>query len=150
MIKYIDFGDIFALPGVSCYAHGCNCAGAMGKGIALQFRKKYPDMYLQYKKKCKDGMFKLGDVFEYRLNDEHIFNLGTQKDWKTKATLDAIQDSVLKMLASATEQQISSIALPRIGAGLGELIWEDVKKVLEKAAIHFPNVTLIVVENYKQ
>ena len=35
--------------GVSSYAHGCNCAGAMGKGIAVQFKSKYPDMYLEYK-----------------------------------------------------------------------------------------------------
>ena len=50
MINYIEYGDIFDLPYIHCYAHGCNCAGAMGKGIALQFKNKYPEMYLQYKK----------------------------------------------------------------------------------------------------
>lgn len=150
MIKYIEFGDIFALPEVHCYAHGCNCAGAMGKGIALQFRYKYPDMYIQYKELCKNGLFQPGDVFEYRQNDEHVFNLGTQKDWKTKAIPDAIKNSVRKMLESATEQHITAIAIPKIGAGLGGLIWEDVKRILEEVVSHFPNVDLIVVENYKQ
>lgn len=150
MINYIEFGDIFALSDVHCYAHGCNCAGAMGRGIALQFKHKYPNMYLQYKKLCKNGMFKLGDIFEYRLNDEHVYNLGTQKDWKTKATLDAIRTSVWKMLESATVQNITTIAIPKIGAGLGGLIWEDVKKILEETILHFPNVDIIVVENYKQ
>ena len=150
MVNYIEYGDIFALPDVHCYAHGCNCAGAMGKGIALQFRRKYPDMYLQYKKLCKDGAFKLGDIFEYRLNDECVYNLGTQKDWKTKATLDALRISVWKMLESATKQNITAIAMPKIGAGLGGLVWEDVKYVLEAAALHFPDIDIIVVENYQQ
>lgn len=150
MIKYIESGDIFALPGVRCYAHGCNCAGAMGKGIALQFRHKYPEMYLEYKKRCKNGMFQLGDIFEYQQGDEHIYNLGTQKDWKTRATLDAIRESVWKMLESATKQCITVIAIPKIGAGLGGLIWKDVKQMLEEVILNFPNVTVIVVENYKQ
>lgn len=44
MIRYIEKGDIFRIDGVSSYAHGCNCAGAMGKGIAVQFKSKYPDI----------------------------------------------------------------------------------------------------------
>ena len=150
MIEYIEFGDVFALSGVDCYAHGCNCAGAMGKGIALQFRYKYPDMYIQYKELCKNGLFQPGDVFEYRQNNECVFNLATQKDWKTKAIPDAIRSSVRKMLESATAQHINAIAIPKIGAGLGGLIWEDVKRILEEVVLCFPNVDLIVVENYKQ
>lgn len=150
MINYIEYGDIFTLAGVHCYAHGCNCAGAMGKGIALQFRYKYPDMYIQYKELCKNGLFQPGDVFEYRQNNECVFNLATQKDWKTKATLDALRISVLKMLESATKQNITAIAMPKIGAGLGGLVWEDVKYVLEAAALHFPDINIIVVENYQQ
>ena len=42
MVNFIKQGDIFNLNGVRSYAHGCNCAGAMGKGIALQFRERYP------------------------------------------------------------------------------------------------------------
>lgn len=150
MIEYIEFGDIFALSGVDCYAHGCNCVGTMGKGIALQYRCKYPDMYIQYKELCKNGLFQLGDVFEYRQNNECVFNLATQKDWKTKAIPDAIRNSVRKMLESATEQHINAIVIPKIGAGLGGLIWEDVKRILEEVVLCFPNVDLIVVENYKQ
>ncbi|WP_175631254.1 macro domain-containing protein [Bacteroides acidifaciens] len=92
----------------------------------------------------------LGDIFEYRLNDEYVYNLGTQKDWKTKATLDALRISVWKMLESATKQNITAIAMPKIGAGLGGLVWEDVKYVLEAAALHFPDIDIIVVENYQQ
>lgn len=149
MIKYIQFGNVFAIDGVYCYAHGCNCAGAMGKGIALQFRQKYPQMYLQYKKLCNEGKFQLGDVFEYVSDNEHIYNLGTQKDWKTKAELNAIKESVYKMFLSASSQHVKGIAIPKIGAGLGGLDWMDVRKTLEEVAAGFPNIDLSVVENFK-
>ena len=55
MVHFIKEGDIFSLKGVSSYAHGCNCAGAMGKGIALQFRNRYPAMYKEYKLLCQCG-----------------------------------------------------------------------------------------------
>ena len=150
MITYIKYGDIFKLADIHCYAHGCNCAGAMGKGIAVQFKNKYPDMYLQYKKRCKQGEFKLGDIFEYQSNNDHIFNLETQKDWRTKATLEALKTAFLKMLESATKQNIRAIAMPKVGAGLGGLPWESVKSVLEELAILFPDTELVVVENYKK
>ena len=57
MIKFIPQGDIFLLENVSSYAHGCNCAGAMGKGIAIQFRNKFPAMYAEYKLLCKNGQY---------------------------------------------------------------------------------------------
>lgn len=150
MITYIKYGDIFDLPDIHCYAHGCNCAGAMGKGIAVQFKNKYPDMYLQYKKRCKQGEFNLGDIFEYQSDNDHIFNLGTQKDWRTKATLEALRTAILKMLESASKQNIKAIAMPKIGAGLGGLPWESVKSVLEELALLFPETDLVVVENYKK
>ncbi len=65
MIQFIEKGDIFNIGGVNNYAHGCNCAGAMGKGIALQFKNKYPKMYSEYRARCKDGLFNPGDVFDY-------------------------------------------------------------------------------------
>ena len=58
-----ETGDIFATLGVSAFAHGCNCAGAMGKGIAVSFRERWPKMYEEYRRRCKAGEFKLGDVF---------------------------------------------------------------------------------------
>ena len=63
MIKYIPRGDIFRIPGVTSYAHGCNCAGAMGKGIALQFKRKFHKMFNQYHALCVSGNFKSGDIF---------------------------------------------------------------------------------------
>ena len=101
-------------------------------------------------KKCIQGEFKLGDIFEYQHNNDHIFNLGTQKDWRTKANSEALRTAVYKMLESATKQNIKAIAMPKIGAGLGGLPWEKVKTILEELSLLFPNINLIVVENYKK
>ena len=49
MIKYIENGDIFSIEGVNSFAHGCNCAGSMWRGIAVQFRKKFPEMFEKYR-----------------------------------------------------------------------------------------------------
>jgi Macro domain. len=82
----------------------------MGKGIALQFREKYPEMYKQYVALCKNGDFKPGGVFDYSENGTHIYNLGTQETWRTKAKLDYIRMSFRKMLELATASQVASIA----------------------------------------
>jgi O-acetyl-ADP-ribose deacetylase (regulator of RNase III) len=149
MIHYIEYGDIFQLEGVVNYAHGCNCAGAMGKGIAVAFKERYPAMYLEYKRRCKSGEFTPGDIYVYAYGEGYVFNLGTQVSWTTGATLPAIEQSLAKMLAYASEHSISKIALPKIGAGLGRLDWEEVKDVMARVAIGYEDIELYVIENYK-
>ncbi|MEI3796511.1 MULTISPECIES: macro domain-containing protein [unclassified Chitinophaga] len=150
MVTYLKEGNIFNIPGVSNYAHGCNCAGAMGKGIAVQFKEKFPEMYLQYKKLCRSGTFTLGEVFMYNYGDGRVFNLGTQQSWTTKAEISAVNVAIGKMLQLAAENQVTQIALPKIGAGLGKLDWESVKRVINERATTYPEIDLFVVENFKE
>jgi len=150
MVTYLKEGNIFNIPGVNNYAHGCNCAGAMGKGIAVQFKEKFPVMYQQYKKLCKSGAFTLGDVFMYHYGAGTVFNLGTQKSWTTKAELSAVDAAVNKMLQIARENQVNQIALPKVGAGLGGLNWESVKRIIDVGAAAYPEIDLFVVENFKE
>lgn len=148
MIEFIKFGDIFKLDGVKNYAHGCNCSGAMGKGIALQFRDKFPEMYIEYKKKCKEGEFNLGDVFAFKYDNGFVFNLATQKTWRTKADIKAIEESLITMCEICCENNIVNIALPKIGAGLGGESWEKIKIIIKNVSSNFPEIRLYVVENY--
>ena len=101
MIHYIEYGDIFKIPGVTSYAHGCNCAGAMGKGIALQFKTKFPEMYVEYKRLCDNGEFNPGDVYAYNYGSGYVFNLGTQATWRTKAKLEFIENAIERMMEIA-------------------------------------------------
>ena len=130
MVFFIPEGDIFKIPQINNFAHGCNCAGAMGKGIALQFREKFPQMYKQYISLCKEHKFTVGDVFNYKYRYGVIYNLGTQSHWKEKAQLKYIDHSL-------------------IGAGLGGCLWDDVKRTINTVASAYPLVDLYVIEHYK-
>jgi O-acetyl-ADP-ribose deacetylase (regulator of RNase III) len=139
-------GDLFA-EGLKALAHGCNCGGAMGKGIAVEFRERFPEMYAEYKERCADGRFKLGDCFVWTQKDITVFNLGTQKHWRTKAELPAIEKSVRAMVQHAEQARIPRSGLPKIGAGLGGLPWDQVRSVLT-AIGNSTSVELVVFEEF--
>lgn len=140
-------GDMLHDSSLDGISHGCNCAGAMGRGIALEFRQRFPDMFVEYTNRCKDGTFQLGDVFVWEEEKQIVFNLGTQKTWKVQASLEAIETSVSKMLAIAESCKLARVGAPRIGAGLGGLKWEDVKKIFEQVGKKSP-VKFIVFEKF--
>jgi O-acetyl-ADP-ribose deacetylase (regulator of RNase III) len=141
-------GDLFVHKGLDALAHGCNCAGAMGKGIAVQFRDRFPKMYDAYKKRCADGRFTPGDVFAWPEDGITVFNLGTQKTWRTKADLSAIETAVRSMVRLAEQSRIARVGLPRIGAGLGGLAWPAVRALLSEIG-NDTNVELVVFEEYE-
>lgn len=149
MVFYIEEGNIFKVSNIRNYAHGCNCAGAMGKGIALQFRNKFPELYKQYKKLCATKEFSPGDVFKYDYSDGTIYNLGTQKTWREKAQLKYIKQSLNLMLDMACVDNVGEIVMPAIGAGLGGMDWNEIKLLINEVANSFPSVNLYVVEQYK-
>jgi O-acetyl-ADP-ribose deacetylase (regulator of RNase III) len=132
-------GDLFRHAGLSAYAHGCNCAGAMGKGIAVEFRTRFPRMYSEYKQRCADGRFRLGDVFTWHEAGTTVFNLGTQKTWRSKADLGAIKTATREMVRIAEESTIERIGLPRIGGGLGGLEWSSVRDLVFEEYVALPS-----------
>ena len=141
-------GDIFESGAPRALAHGCNCAGAMRKGIAKDFKQRWPKMFEEYRRRCTAGEFDLGDVFVWEENGWTIFNLATQKSWRTKANLNAIEESLWRLLNSAGKMNIQQIDLPRIGAGLGGLEWQLVREAIEKVAASSP-ITLRVFETFE-
>lgn len=131
-------GDLFAAPGLPALGHGCNCAGAMGRGIAVQFRQRYPAMYEAYRRRCLAGTFLLGDVFVWDAESPVIFNLGTQTHWIDRASLTAIFHATRQMLACCEARRLPAVGIPRIGAGLGGLSWPTVAGVLSAVAASSP------------
>jgi|SRR5882672_770761 len=140
-------GDIFASEDIRAYAHGCNCAGAMGAGIAIEFKRRWPRMYAEYAARCADGRFGLGDVFVWSEGERTIYSLGTQEHWRKKAQIPALTKALAKMLDLATHAGIERVGLPRIGAGLGGLDWTRVKKVITEAGAE-TKVTMVVFEQF--
>jgi O-acetyl-ADP-ribose deacetylase (regulator of RNase III) len=119
----------------------------MGAGIAVAFKDRWPRMFDEYRARCADGRFGLGDVFVWSEGDATIYNLGTQEHWRKKAQLSAVTRALAKMVSLAKAGGVARIGLPRIGAGLGGLDWPKVKTALE-AAGEEPSVTLVVFEEF--
>ncbi|AGC49073.1 hypothetical protein MYSTI_07801 [Myxococcus stipitatus DSM 14675] len=147
MPSFFVSGDLLRQEGLDALAHGCNCAGAMGKGIAVEFRARFPKMYAEYKQRCADGRFGLGDVFTWTEGGMTVFNLGTQKTWRTKAELGSLESAVVKMVQEAEAKGLERVGLPRIGAGLGGLPWESVRALLLRIGER-TRVNLVVFEDF--
>ena len=118
------------------FAHGCNCAGSMGAGIAIGFRARYPAMYEEYRRRCKatPREFNPGDVFLWKdANQPWVFNLATQVDyWRSRATYAAVEQALTTMRSLADVEDVRSIAMPRIGVGFGGLSWRRVREIIER------------------
>lgn len=140
-------GDLFG-ANLPALAHGCNCAGAMGKGIATEFRARFPRMYAEYKQRCTDKRFQPGDVFAWTEGALTIFNLGTQKTWRTPATIEAVETSLREMVRHAEAANVARVGLPRIAAGLGGLAWSEVRALLATIGAS-TKVELVVFEDFK-
>jgi O-acetyl-ADP-ribose deacetylase (regulator of RNase III) len=145
-------GDLFANRfGARALAHGCNCQGSMGAGIATGFRDRYPVMYAEYRRRCKaqPRQFNLGDAFLWKADDQPwVFNLATQEGtWRARASYPAIEAALASMRKQADREGIPSIAIPRIGAGYGGLSWQKVRALVEQVFTDWAG-TLYVYEEY--
>lgn len=148
MIRFVT-GDLFT-AGVEAIAHGCNCQGVMGTGVARKVRNRFKDMYAWYRKECLLGRFELGDVLVWQdlRRKVTVFNLATQYRYGrgVQADLVAIERALRGMCRFARDAGIKQIGMPRIGAGHGGLPWEEVKKVMIKVSMDNPQVELVVIE----
>jgi O-acetyl-ADP-ribose deacetylase (regulator of RNase III) len=100
---------------------------------------------------CLNKTFRSGDVYDYDYGIGHVYNLATQQHYCIAgqlAKLEYIETSMEKMMQLADKSGVRSIAMPKIGAGLGGLNWVEVKAVIEKVATNHNKVDLYVVENY--
>ena len=150
-IRYIS-GDLFANEHhAQALAHGCNCQGSMGAGIAVGFRQRYPAMYEEYRRRCKatPRQFNPGDVLLWKDEQQPwVFNLATQENyWRSRATYEAVEQALCTMRTLADAEDISSIAIPHIGAGYGGLSWPKVRAIIERVFGDWSG-TLYVYETY--
>jgi O-acetyl-ADP-ribose deacetylase (regulator of RNase III) len=134
MIAYVT-GDMLANPNKpQAYAHGVNCLGVMGAGVAKALRAKYPAMFEAYRDHCANIGLQPGDVFTWtgREPDVIVFNVATQRGFGrgVQATLPAILDGLIMTRRLTKAIGIRSIAMPRIGCGLGGLSWADVRPIV--------------------
>jgi O-acetyl-ADP-ribose deacetylase (regulator of RNase III) len=138
-------GDIFKSP-AQVITNTVNCVGVMGKGVALEFKNRYPQMFNDYKAKCDQGHVKPGQPYLWEDNSTQILNFPTKRDWRDNSLLQDIEDG-LKYLAGSYERMgLQSIAMPALGCGLGGLKWSEVQQLILKHLGSIPDLDVYVYE----
>ncbi len=131
MVKIL-VGDIFNSQ-AQTLTNTVNCVGVMGKGIALEFKKRFPDMFADYEERCKRNEVKLGRPYFFgRLFPPSILLFPTKDHWRSVSNLAAIEEGLKHLKANYRKWGITSLAMPPLGCGLGELEWNIVGPTLYK------------------
>ncbi len=134
MIQFVT-GNIFESE-ADALVNTVNTEGIMGKGIALQFKKTFPQNFRVYEKACKDKKFGIGDVLIVKdssliSGDKWIINFPTKTTWRKPSEYQYIEKGLTALIHKIKEYPIKSIAIPPLGSGQGGLDWQKVKKILE-------------------
>jgi len=115
-----------------------NCVGVMGKGIALEFKTRFPDMFADYVGRCEAKQVQLGQPYLYkRLFTPWIINFPTKDHWRSVATIKDIVQGMNYLETNYKDWGITSLALPPLGCGQGQLEWRIVGPTLYKYLNHF-------------
>jgi O-acetyl-ADP-ribose deacetylase (regulator of RNase III) len=127
-----------------------NTKGVMGKGIALQFKQSFPEMFKEYEHECEKGNIVIGKMHVWK-NDAmfgpaYIINFPTKNDWKQPSKLDYIIDGLIDLVKVIKENNIASVAIPPLGCGNGGLDWGIVKEKIIDALKNIPDVRIELYE----
>jgi O-acetyl-ADP-ribose deacetylase (regulator of RNase III) len=143
-------GNLLEAP-AEALVNTVNTVGVMGKGIALQFRQAYPEMYRAYEKACKDGEVRLGEVQTFDLgglagSPRWLINFPTKGHWRAASRLADIETGLVDLVAKIRKLNIRSIAVPPLGCGNGGLDWKVVRPLIENAFADLPDVRVLLFE----
>jgi O-acetyl-ADP-ribose deacetylase (regulator of RNase III) len=142
-------GDLLKAD-VDALVNTVNTVGVMGKGIALQFKRAYPEMFRQYERACKAGDVQVGKMHVWPTGQltgpRFIINFPTKRHWKGKSQMSWIDAGLADLATVIHEHQIVSIAVPPLGAGNGRLSWPDVRSHIEASLGGLDEVRVLVFE----
>jgi len=107
-----------------------NTVGVMGKGLAKEFKRIYPDMFDSYQKYCDNGMLTIGKLQIYKTSNKWVMNFPTKENWRNASKVEYIEQGLKKFVEQYQIQGIKSVSFPMLGCGNGGLDWESVVKPL--------------------
>ena len=142
-------GDILRSD-VEALVNTVNCVGVMGRGIALQFRKAFPENFAAYQAACERGEVQPGRMMVYDLgrlaNPRLVINFPTKRHWKGKSRMEDVEAGLEALVREVRLRGIRSIAVPPLGCGLGGLDWREVRPKIEAAFRDLPEVKVLLYE----
>lgn len=127
-----------------------NCVGIMGKGIALQFKQRWPQNFKAYAAACKREEIKPGKMFIYDFGEwarpQFIINFPTKKHWRGDSKIEYIEEGLHDLVEQVKRLGIRSIALPPLGCGNGGLDWDTVRGLVFDAFKDHPQIRVDLFE----
>ena len=142
-------GDILAEE-TEALVNTVNCVGVMGRGVALQFKRAFPENFKAYAARCKRDQMKPGRVFVFETGaivpPRYIINFPTKRHWRGKSRLEDIESGLESLAGEIRSRGIRSIAIPPLGSGLGGLHWPSVRTRMEAALRGFDDVEIVIFE----
>ena len=126
MINFLK-GNIFDSD-AEALVNAVNTVGVMGKGIALEFKKRFPKNFEIYKGVCDANMLSIGDILIVE-DGKTIINFPTKIHWRDNSKYEYIESGLRNLREELKDLNIPSVAIPALGCGLGGLDWEIVKKM---------------------
>lgn len=149
MIK-LTRGDLLKQDDVDAIVNTVNCVGVMGKGIALQFKNKWPANFAEYAAACKAGEVRPGRMLVHDLGalvkPNYIINFPTKDHWRGASKIEFIREGLADLIEQVQRLGIRSIAIPPLGCGNGGLDWADVRPLIEAAFADLPDVEVKLFE----
>lgn len=119
MIEELN-GDLFKSDSQTI-VNTINCVGVMGKGIAFEFKKRYPEMFERYKILCDQGKITIGKLWIYKTPDKWILNFPTKTHWREDSKIEYLMLGLEKFLKTYKDKGITSVSFPLLGANNGNI-----------------------------
>lgn len=138
-------GNLFASH-AQCLVNTVNCVGVMGKGVALEFRRRFPKMFEEYRAVCANRSLRPGQIWPYRKQHPWILNFAVKDDWKHPSRLEWVERCLSKFVATYQKLHIESVAMPWLGAMNGRLEWAEVHKLIRSYLADLPDISVELVE----
>lgn len=134
-------GSIFESEAVAL-VNPVNTVGVSGKGLALQFKQKFPRAFDQYSSACFIGAVRPGLVLavRYPKSNKYIIHFPTKRHWRSPSRIEDIESGLVGLIDVLREEGIQSVAIPALGCGLGGLNWKAVKQLIENAFHRYPTI----------
>ena len=130
----------------SALVNTVNYVGVMGKGIALQFKRRFPKYFQYYKALCNEGMIRTGriDLYSDTESGKTLVSFPTKNHWSNPSVLAWIDSGLISLATAITTLKIKSIAIPMLGCSNGQLNWTDVRELIVKHLEDIPDCDIYV------
>jgi len=129
MIRYLK-GNIFQAQ-AQTIVNTVNLRGAMGKGLALEFKNRFPGLFEAYTNDLLDKRLAIGAPTIWKGKERWVVNFPTKDDWRNPSEYSYIEKGLAGLRAKLDEWGVLSLAIPPLGCGLGSLDWKKVRPMIE-------------------